>query len=196
MCPVGTEFAKQNVGAGGNANTYYMTFRTYAPNDAVGYREHLGNQSDAEVLTDLKTDMYGRKYQQTWLGLATYDEASDTWTYLGKKSTFDKYIGWDYGVDWYGASGTIIASDRIRINLSNETCHNYIEPYYMANTVKSVAINGTIMDAIDRQVNIKLSDEFAVGDSGEIGLKKISWDLLVPGVTELILDGGDSALGN
>jgi hypothetical protein len=62
MCPVGTEFAKQTVGAGGNANTYYMTFRTYAPNDAVGYKEHLGNQSDAEVLTDLKTDMYGRKY--------------------------------------------------------------------------------------------------------------------------------------
>jgi hypothetical protein len=128
--------------------------------------------------------------------MAAYDEASDTWTYFGKNSTANKYIGWDYGVDWYGASGTMIASDRIRINLSNEACHNIIEPYYMANTVKSVAVNGTIMDAIDRQVNIKRSDEFAVGDSGEIGLKKISWDLLVPGVTELILDGGDSALGD
>lgn len=193
MCPVGTEFAKQTVGAGGNANTYYMTFRTYAPNDAVGYKEHLGNQSDAEVLTDLKTDAYGRKYQQTWLGMAAYDEASDTWTYFGKNSTAKKYIGWDYGVDWYGASGTIIASDRIRINLSNEACHNVIEPYYMANTVQSVSINGTVLDAIDRKVDIKLSNAFVV-NGNEIDIKQITWDQIVPGETELILDGGDADL--
>jgi hypothetical protein len=193
MCPVGTEFAKQTVGAGGNANTYYMTFRTYAPNDAVGYKEHLGNQSDAEVLTDLKTDMYGRKYQQTWLGMAAYDEASDTWTYFGKNSTAKKYIGWDYGVDWYGASGTIIASDRIRINLSNEACHNVIEPYYMANTVQAVSINGTVLDAIDRKVDIKLSNAFVV-NGNEIDIKQVTWDQIVPGETELILDGGDADL--
>ena len=193
MCPAGAEFAKQTVGAGGDANTYYLTFKTFAPNDAFGYREHLGTQSDAEVLTDLKTDMYGRKYQQTWLGIAKYDELSDTWTYYGKNSTTRKYIGWDYGVDWYNASGVVIASDRIRINLSNEACHNVIEPYYMANTVQSVSINGTVLDAIDRKVDIKLSNAFVV-NGNEIDIKQITWDQIVPGETELILDGGDAAL--
>ena len=131
MCPENSQFTKQNVGAGGDANCYYMTFRTYVSNDnVVGYIEHLGDQVDGEILTDLKTDEYGRKYQPTWLALAKYDEATDTWTYYGKNSSVDKYIGWDYQIDWYDANGEMISSDRIRINLSNEECHSEIKPYY------------------------------------------------------------------
>lgn len=195
MCPAGTEFKKQSVGIGGDANTYYITFKTFAPDEAVGYKEHLGNESDAEILTDLKTDMYGRKYQPTWLGVAKYDEASDTWSYYGKNSSTKTYIGWDYGIDWYNASGVIVASDKIRINLSNENCHNTIEPYYMANTIKSVAINGTVLDAVDRQINVQLSDDFLI-NGNEIGIKQITWDMIVPGETELVLDGGDADLMN
>ena len=130
MCPVDAVWTKQNVGAGGNANNYYMTFKTYAPNNAVGYIEHLGDQVDAEILTDLKTDDYGRKYQPTWLGLANYNEATDAWTYYGASSSVDKYIGWNYQIDWFDADGEMIASDCIRINLSNEKCHSEIKPYY------------------------------------------------------------------
>ena len=77
MCPVDAVFTKQAVGAGGDANCYYVTLKTYAPNDEgiVGYIEHLGEQVDSEVLTDLKTDAKGRKYQPTWLAVAKYDEA-------------------------------------------------------------------------------------------------------------------------
>lgn len=133
MCPANTEFVKQQVGVGGDANTYYMTFRTYAPNDnAVGYIEHLGDQVDSEVLTNLATDKYGRKYQSTWLGIAKYDEATGKWTYYGSNSSDDKYIGWDYQIDWYDADGVMIESDSIRINLSNENCHNVVKPYYMS----------------------------------------------------------------
>ena len=132
MCPQNAEWHLQNVGVGGDANTYYVTFKTYAPNDdCVGYREHLGNQSDAEVLTDLKVDAYGRKYQPTWLGVAKYDVDTNTWSYYGAQSTVGKYIGWDYQIDWYNADGVMIASDNVRINLSNEDCHATKEPYFV-----------------------------------------------------------------
>ena len=132
MCPQNAEWHLQNVGVGGDANTYYVTFKTYAPNDdCVGYREHLGGQSDAETLTDLKVDAYGRRYQPTWLGVAKYDADTTTWSYYGANSTAEKYIGWDYQIDWYNADGVMIASDNVRINLSNEDCHTTKEPYYV-----------------------------------------------------------------
>lgn len=141
MCPNDVEFKKQAVGANGDANTYYATFKTYCPSDdVVGYIEHLGNQVDAEVLTDIKIDEYGRRYQPTWLGIAKYDEATGVWSYFGKNSTVDKFIGWDYQIDWYDADGVMIASDSIRINLSNEECHNIIRPYYGPNNDISTEI--------------------------------------------------------
>lgn len=132
MVPADAKFVKQAVGAGGDANTYYMTLKTYAPNDnVVGYIEHLNDQVDSEILMDLKTDEHGRKYQPSWLGLAVYNEASDAWTYYGASSTDRKYIGWNYQIDWYDANGKRIAVDHVRINLSNESCHDVAVPYYM-----------------------------------------------------------------
>lgn len=134
MCPADAKFVKQQVGDGGDPNTYYITFRTYAPNDnAVGYIEHLGDKSDSEILTNFSTDKYGRRYQSTWLGVAKYNDATGEWTYYGASSNTNKYIGWDYQIDWYNTDGVMIASDSIRINLSNENCHNVNKPYYMAN---------------------------------------------------------------
>lgn len=131
MCPQGTEFVKQAVGSGGDPNCNYFTFRTYVPSDdIVGYREHLGDQVDAETLTAFSTDEYGRRYQPTWLALARCD-ADGVWTYYGAKSTKEHYIGWDYQIDWYNADGIMVASDCVRINLSNEECHSTIEPYYV-----------------------------------------------------------------
>jgi hypothetical protein len=131
MCPADMEFKKQSVGVGGDANTYYMTLKTYVPNDGVvGYIEHIGDNADAEVLNDIKIDEYGRRYQPTWLGLAKFDEATGTWNYYGSKSTASKFIGWDYRIDWYDANNKIIASDSVRINLSNESCHNITRSYY------------------------------------------------------------------
>lgn len=131
-CKADAEFVKQNVGKGGDASTYYCTFKTYAPNGAVGYREHLGGQVDENILTDLKTDEYGKKYQPTWLGLAKFNESTGAWTYYGANSTANHYIGWDYQIDFYDADNVMIASDSIRINLSNEDCHFTFEPYYVS----------------------------------------------------------------
>ena len=139
MCPVDTKWVKQEVGATGNANMYYMGFKAYAPEEAVSFKE-----GDRGVIVDemftfdddfAGTDELGRNYSIVWLALASYDEASDTWTYFGKNSTASKYIGWTYVVEWYNADGVVIASDCIRINLSNEECHSSVEPYYVNNAV-------------------------------------------------------------
>lgn len=138
MVPAGTKWVKQSVGANGNANMYYMGFKAYAPEGAVSFKEDdLATIEDQTMYyfegNDFAgTDQYGRKYSIVWLALASYDETSDTWTYFGEKSTIDKYIGWYYSVEWYDADGVVIASDRIRINLSNEACHSEIKPFYMS----------------------------------------------------------------
>jgi hypothetical protein len=89
-------------------------------------------------LTDLKTDEYGRKYQPTWLGIAKYDDSTGEWNYYGKNSSVNKYVGWDYQIDFYNADGVMIASDSIRINLSNENCHSEIRPYYVGGMMAEV----------------------------------------------------------
>jgi len=198
MVPANAEFVKQTVGAGGDSNSYYMTFKTYAPNDnAVGYIEHLGNQSDSEILTSFSTDEYGRRYQPTWLALAQYDDATNVWNYNGKDSTASKYIGWDYQIDWYDADGVMISSDCIRINLSNEDCHNIVEPYYMSKTVKEVAVNGTLIDMVDGRVDLvvpKESDEIDVAEDGTLSIKSISFDKIAQGEeSTIIMDGGSAA---
>ncbi len=136
MCPADTAWVKQTVGGTGNPNMYYMGFKAYAPEGAVSFKE-----GDRGVIIDemfdfngsfAGTDEFGRNYSICWLALASYNETSGEWTYFGKNSSAEKYIGWDYCVEWYDANGVIIAADQIRINLSNEDCHDVNVPYYMS----------------------------------------------------------------
>lgn len=142
MCPESTVWTKQAVGATGNANMYYMAFKAYAPEGAVSFKEGDRGTIVDEMFTFedefAGVDEYGRKYSICWLALASYDEASDTWSYFGKNSSANKYIGWTYVVEWYDKDGIVIASDCIRINLSNEQCHTTIEPYYMSDIIKTL----------------------------------------------------------
>lgn len=152
MCPADTQWVKQSVGETGNPNMYYMGFKAYAPEGAVGFKE-----GDRGVIIDemfdfngnfAGTDEYGRNYSICWLALASYDANSNTWTYFGKNSSAKKYIGWDYVVEWYNADGIVISSDCIRINLSNENCHSSIEPYYV----------GYMMSEIDTRIEEKVAE--------------------------------------
>lgn len=140
MCPANAVFTKQSVGSTGNANMYYMAFKAYAPEGAVSFKEGDKGEIIDEMFTfddDFAgTDEYGRNYSICWFALASYDENSDTWSYFGKNSSFNKYLGWTYCVEWYDVNGVMIASDYIRINLSNEGCHSEIMPYYMADISK------------------------------------------------------------
>lgn len=197
MCPRDAEFIKQSVGATGNANNYYMTFRTYAPDNAVGYREHLGTNFDKETLTDIKTDNYGRKFQTTWLGVAAYSETTNTWSYYGANSTNNKYVGWDYRIDWYDAEGNIVDKSAIRINLTNENCHDNTEPYYLGKVVTGAKIGETVLEVTDRQISIpvgagiKDSEEVKLNADGTLSIQKLDVSKLVQTGT-LVLNGGDA----
>ena len=114
MVPANHKWEKQSVGPTGNSNMYYMGFRAYAPSNAVSFKE-----GDRGVVIDemfdfnggfAGTDEFGRKYSICWLALASYDADSDTWTYFGKNSTVNKYVGWTYCVEWYDADGNVISS--------------------------------------------------------------------------------------
>jgi hypothetical protein len=91
MVPATTEFSKQNVGAGGNAKKYYVTLVNYIPDGAIymrnGFRGVLEDE-DYEVIAEKTVgyDDYGY-YRKVWFNIATYNEATDTWTYDGKNST-------------------------------------------------------------------------------------------------------------
>lgn len=156
-CASDAEYHLQSVGSGGDANTYYVTLKTYCYDDnVVGYKETLNGQSDAEILTDLREDAYGRRYQPTWLGVAKYDETSDTWTYYGASSTASKMIGWDYTIQFFDANNVMIASNSVRINLSNEDCHSSIKPYYGASETE--VIEATVEEVVEEKVTVKVEE--------------------------------------
>ena len=160
LCPDNTEWTHQQSGEGADANSYYIGFKAYAPPNAVSFQEDL-----AETISD--TTMYyfenndfagvdenGRKYSIVWLPAAAYDESSGTWTYHGASSITEKYIGWYYSVRWYDVDGMIIATDCIRINLSNEDCHSAIKPFYALTTVDEVetAVEVKVVEVVETKV--------------------------------------------
>lgn len=142
MCPIDTKWALQDSGEGADPNAYYIGVKAYAPSDdVVSFKEDI-----AEIISD--NEMYyfegnefagidddGRKYSIVWLPVAKYE--NDTWTYYGTSSSKEGFIGWYYSVEWYNAEGKIVASDCIRINLSNEECHSSIKPFYVTDAVKT-----------------------------------------------------------
>ena len=142
MCSSNTKWDFQKVGETGNENMYYMSFKAYAPEDAVSFKEGDRGVIIDEMFTfDDKfagVDKDGRKYSICWLALASYNKDTNTWIYFGNNSSTKKYIGWDYVVEWYDAEGAIINADSIRINLSNENCHYVNEPYYVSKLMSEI----------------------------------------------------------
>lgn len=156
LCAADTEWALQQSGENADKNSYYIGFKAYAPDDSVvSFKEDL-----AEIIADSTmyyfegndfagVDEYGRKYSIVWLPVAVYDTASNSWTYYGSMSTSEKYIGWYYSVEWYNAEGIRVAADTIRINLTNEDCHDSLVPFYMAEiqaTLKTLETANTWSD--------------------------------------------------
>lgn len=205
LCPTDTQWELQNVGVNGDASRYYVGFKAYAPNDnVVSFKEDLAKTITDETMYYFVDnefagiDAYGRKYSIVWLPVASYDEATTTWTYSGINSSTSRYLGWYYSVEWYDANGKLVDSDTIRINLTNEACHSSIEPFYMGSVVKGVSVGGTLLDVIENKVNIPVgaglqaSNEITIAADGTLGLGQVSIGKLVQD-EDLVLDGGGAA---
>lgn len=205
LCPTDTQWELQNVGENGDASRYYVGFKAYAPNDnVVSFKEDLAKTITDETMYYFVDnefagiDAYGRKYSIVWLPVASYDKATATWTYAGINSSTSRYLGWYYSVEWYDANGKLVDSDTIRINLTNEACHNSIEPFYMGSVIKGISVGGILLDAIENKVNIPVgaglqaSDEITIAADGTLGLGQVSISKLVQN-EDLVLDGGGAA---
>lgn len=136
MCPKDTAW-KVQTGNNGNPNTYYFGVKIYAPNkNIVSFKEDFGDIIMDNTMYYFENNDFagiepnGRKYSIIWLAAAYCDDEGN-WTYYGANSTKERYIGWSYHVEWYDANGVKVGSDMMRINLSNEDCHDSIEPYYV-----------------------------------------------------------------
>ena len=152
MCPEYTEWTHQNSGANADENSYYIGFKAYAPKGAVSFKEDT-----AEIIADNKMyyfennefagiDSYGRRYSVIWLPVAKRNDG--IWTYYGANSTKTKYVGWYYTVEWYSETGKLISTETIRINLSNEGCHNNINSFYGVENDLATAV-AKVKDKVD-----------------------------------------------
>ena len=65
-----------------------------------------------------------------------------------------------------------------------------------ANKIEAIKVGGTIMDIVDKQViipmgaGLKGSDEVEIAEDGTIKIKAMSWDKLIGGDSEIVMDGG------
>ena len=149
MCPKDTEWGFQQSGAQADKNKYYIGLKIYAPNKQVhSFKEDLNKNIQDQTMYYFENndfagiDEQGRKFSIVWLPAAHYNGENNSWEYYGKNSSEKKYIGWFYTVEWYDVNGLNIATSSIRINLSNEDCHNNIEPYYMG----AINVNKLVQD--------------------------------------------------
>lgn len=117
-------------------NKYYMSAKLFAPSNAKYFRESLAQDITDETYYEFENyefsgiDEHGCKYSLVWLPMA--EQSDETWTYTGSLSTVEKgFLGWYWHANWYDENKNLIGSDIIRINLSNENCHNFEQPYYM-----------------------------------------------------------------
>lgn len=214
MIPSDHQFELRESGENSGSSTYYIGFKAYAPSaDIVSFKEDL-----AEIIADetmyyfennsfAGVDKYGRKYSIVWLPVAKYNE-DGSWTYYGASSTSGKYIGWYYSVDWYNADGKIVGSDCIRINLSNEACHDELEPFYMGNVLEGIQVGDTVMEVVNKKASIPVASEGALGvvkssdadngvsvkEDGTLEVNSLSFSKIVQEEGDtIILDGGGAA---
>ena len=205
MFPEDMTWSFQNVGAEGNSDMFYFEFRAYAPEGAVSFKE-----DDKKVIEDTQmyyfegnkfagVDEFGRKFSRMYLAAAVNNNGE--WTYFGKNSNSDKYIGWYYTVEWYNADGNKMSTDQIRINLSNESCHHDIQPFYMNEVVKTIIVNGEALEMKNNEVHIPIAipvsseedNHVTIKDDGSMEINNISIDKIVQpeGSEPIIYDGGE-----
>lgn len=144
MFPANADWKEQSSGEGADKDAFYMGVKIFAPNkDVDGFYRGEGKEIQKEKGYITCTsggdtggiDMYDRRYYIIWLPVARKDE-QEHWTYYGEKSEEGHYIGWYITVEWYEQNpeqheeAKAIGSETIRVNLSNEKCHNSVLPYY------------------------------------------------------------------
>lgn len=135
MFPADAPFVKPTgEAAGRDNNSYYFGLKVFAPSDeVVSFKESQTEKITDEPMEDFNgpssgVDKYGRKYDICWYPVAKYLEESGSWQYYGTQSQPGLCVGWYHTIEWYNAEGKVVGSETVRINLTNEECHNSLKP--------------------------------------------------------------------
>lgn len=150
------KFELQQSGENADANKYYIGIKAYAPSeDIVGFKEAIDKTISDDTMYYFENNEFagvnadGRKYSIIWLPVAIFE--NNVWTYYGDNSSIEHYVGWYYSVEWYDANGVVVASDCIKINLSNKACHYAVEPYYILEVKAEVeALKESNADVVEK----------------------------------------------
>ena len=167
-------------------NKYYGAIKIYAPDGAYSFKESLDTSMTDDTMyyyTDNEfagIDTTGRHYSIVWLPFASFDDASNTWSYYGANSSQKRLIGWDYCTEWFDENGNKIGVDNVRINLANEEC------MFFERTYTNGEIDAAIAKAAagNEEVNNKIQNMTEDGT--------LSTDFIIQGINRLILDGGSA----
>ena len=157
----------QNVGATGNPNMYYATFRAFAPEGATQCKEGLNGNIDAEY-SALATDEYGRKYTTIWAAIASYNGTS--WSLFGANSNLDKYLGFYYHFEWYNED-TLIGTDKVRVILTNDACHDDLVPDAVARRIDDKI---KTIDVPKTDLTGYATEEFVADEIAKISIPDVS----------------------
>ena len=212
MIPADADFSKNN-GIFAGENLFCIELSIYAPEGAVSHKTNF-NGSIMEGLVEAfanNKDEFGRIPIGTCPPVAYYDTQSAKWVYYGAKSTADKYIGWDCSVEWFDENGVVMASDHIRVNLSNEECHNELFPYLGAPIATKAFVQEEIEKIQLEQPEVDLSEyakveyvdaqiaaiELKEGPAGQDGISIVAVEidennhLMITLSDDQILDAGE-----
>ena len=75
-----------------------------------------------------------------------------------------------------------------------------VEENAQVNKIESIKVGDTIMEIVDKQVTIPLgaglkgSDEIEIAEDSAIKIKSMSWDKLMDGEDEIVMDGGGASI--
>lgn len=146
MCPKDAEYAAQNVGVGGNKNSYYIGMNLFAPEGAVSFREGECGLNPADEMPEFEpmvklddaphgTDSLGRTYRARWISVATYDSTTGLWSYFAKNKGAGEFIGWKYEIAWFDDNGVEIERSFMNLKLANEMNYEELNTYEPATGV-------------------------------------------------------------
>lgn len=138
ICPPNDQnaYSLQNVGEGGNANTYYGDIRFYYPEGAVKFKE--ANWNPTSSTPDMNTQPFcmiidehpgvdvetGKKYILDWVPFAYYTPSAKLWTPYGWNKPLGEFAKMFYRLQWFDEADNLLRDDFIEYQYASEETFN------------------------------------------------------------------------
>lgn len=134
ICPSNDQssYYLQNVGEGGNNNTFYGDVRFYYPEGAVKFKETSWNTTNAEPdISTKKFDLIvnehpgvdpvtGRKYILDWRPFAYYTPETKAWTPYGWNKPLGEFAKLFNRIQWFDENDNLLRDDYIEYQYASE----------------------------------------------------------------------------